>query len=77
MGIPGLSIAEQWSNGFYGSYKQHSIIIERDHPGRVWYIQVTAPTGLMTYDGYWPHSEGTDLRDAIMEALKGSELLTQ
>jgi hypothetical protein len=39
------------------------------------YIQVTAPDGCFSYDGYWDSPLDATIEDALREALNGSKLL--
>lgn len=58
---------------FEGEYKGHFIDISRDDD-RTFYIRVTAPCGMMDYDG-WADSEIDTIEKAVHEALSGSLLI--
>ena len=64
-------------------YKSHYIHIEREPDGR-FYINVDAPSGAACYDGWYPSgqnayyykTEKPTMREALIEALKGSLLIS-
>lgn len=70
---PRLRCHEKWSNGFYGTYKGHTVRLERDSKDRPWAVLVSDSGGFLCVDGY---TKGPmELRDAISFALRGAGLL--
>ena len=69
---PRLRCKEKWSNGFYGTYKGHTICMERESKDRPWAVLVVDSKGVPCVDGY---TKGPmELKDAIAFALKGAGL---
>ncbi|HHC7311894.1 TPA: hypothetical protein ACN30N_004824 [Vibrio campbellii] len=46
--------------------------IEKDPEEDDWYIQVNQEGEGFLYDGWWSNSEDKSLKDAVIEAIKGS-----
>ena len=53
---------------------EHSIRAEREDVDANWYITVTGPDGLRSYDGWWQGSAGRSVEDVVQEALRGAAL---
>jgi len=69
---PRLRCHEQWSNGFYGTCKGHTVRLERDSKTGPWSFLVSDSGGFACADGY---TKGQmELREAILFALKGAGL---
>jgi hypothetical protein len=72
-----LIIYHKVPSSFHGSYRGSTIEIKSnlhsDDAG-LFYITVTAPDGTYSYDG-WSPEEVRTINQAVLEALKGAELL--
>lgn len=69
---PRLRCIEKWSNGFYGTYRGHTVTIERDYRDDPWTFLVVGPDGIRCADGVM--RERTTLREAIIYAVTGAQL---
>lgn len=69
---PRLRCEERSSNHFYGTYKGHSVGVERDRPGERWGFRVIAKDGMRSADGVRAGDE--TMREVIIYALTGAEL---
>ena len=49
--------------------------ISQDEPNRDWYIRVSPFEESNIYDGYWTGSEDKTLREAVIEAIDGAQIL--
>jgi hypothetical protein len=67
-------VERRTADEFHAWYKGHHVSINREAGAKQWYIQVTAPNGDYTYDGWWGEC-GSTIDDAIEQALWGSGLL--
>ena len=67
---PRLRCIEKWSNGFYGTYRGHTVAIERDYRDDPWTFLVVGPDGIRAADGVM--RERTTLREAIIYAVTGA-----
>ncbi|MNZ37486.1 hypothetical protein D3C78_549330 [compost metagenome] len=55
-----------------GMINDHAIEISRENEGEDWYIVVTAPCGVHSYDGWWADSAEKTIEEALAEAVHGS-----
>lgn len=71
-------IKQSTDDVFLARYKNHDVSVKRepnDYRGRSsFYIQVTSPSGMYAYHGYWGYPNNT-MEQAIEQALIGSGLL--
>lgn len=69
---PRLRCREKSNTTFYGTYKGHSVTLERDHETYPWAFLIVAPDGGVLADGY---TKGPCMmQEAILYALKASTL---
>lgn len=57
------------------TYRKHQILLTRDSDGGDWYIQVIAPNGCYSYDGWWRDSACKTAAQALEEAKRGAMLV--
>lgn len=61
-------------NTFHGTYRRHTIELDRKSRREEWYVRVWGEDGIYAADGYWRDSHGKTIREAILHALEGSLL---
>lgn len=71
---PRVRLVFQDEDSGHYRYKGHEIEVSYEADRDRWYIVVTAPNGIRSYDGWWRDSQGKTRREAVLEAIRGAQL---